>query len=160
MKSGQGFLLVFSLTSQASLRELTELRDQLIRIKDDATVPIVLVGNKSDLAENIAVTRERVHQASHGWGSTPYYETSARRRVNVDEAFRDLVRQIMIQERQAEKAYAAQEKARVGTGFGNGSIGGYPTSGAPNGYDDNRPQQYEKPGRRRRLLGDHKCVIL
>lgn len=40
MKSGQGFLLVFSITSLASLIELHELRDQICRIKDSSSVPL------------------------------------------------------------------------------------------------------------------------
>jgi Ras-related protein Rap-1B len=95
MKQGQGFLLVFSITSLSSLNELAELREQIIRIKDDENVPIVIVGNKSDLEEDRAVSRARAFQVSQHWGSAPYYETSARRRANVDEAFADLCRQII-----------------------------------------------------------------
>jgi Ras-related protein Rap-1B len=148
MKSGQGFLLVFSLTNPPSLRELSEIREQLIRIKDDPNIPIVLVGNKSDLPSQI--TRERIQQSSQGWGNTPYYETSARRRVNVDDAFRDLVRQIMIKERKAEKAMAAQDKSRAGNGSAD-----YYDDGLRQ-YDD-EPQQEQ---RRRNRKRDRMCVIL
>lgn len=95
MKSGQGFLLVFSITSLSSLNELYELRDQIVRIKDDDKVPLVIVGNKSDLEEDRAVSRSRAFSVSEGWGNAPYYETSARRRANVDEVFVDLCRQII-----------------------------------------------------------------
>ena len=95
MKSGQGFLLVFSITSLTSLNELHELRDQIVRIKDDPLVPLVIVGNKSDLEEDRAVTRSRAFQVSQSWNNAPYYETSARARRNVDEAFVDLCRQII-----------------------------------------------------------------
>ncbi|KAI9812791.1 MAG: Ras- protein rsr1 [Pycnora praestabilis] len=95
MKSGQGFLLVFSITSLSSLHELSELRDQIIRIKDDERVPLVIVGNKSDLEEDRAVSRARAFATSQSWGNAPYYETSARRRANVDEVFVDLCRQII-----------------------------------------------------------------
>jgi Ras-related protein Rap-1B len=105
MKTGQGFLLVFSITSLSSLNELTELRDQIIRIKDDERVPIVLVGNKSDLEEDRAVSRARAFAVSQSWGHCPYYETSARRRANVDEVFKDLCRQII--RRDMEMARAA-----------------------------------------------------
>jgi len=80
MKTGQGFLLVFSITSQSSLSELSELREQIIRIKDDENVPIVIVGNKSDLESERLVTRARAFSVSQSWGNAPYYETSARRR--------------------------------------------------------------------------------
>ena len=80
MKTGQGFLLVFSITSQSSLSELSELREQIIRIKDDDNVPIVIVGNKSDLESERVVTRQKAFAMSRSWGNAPYYETSARRR--------------------------------------------------------------------------------
>ncbi|OJJ57025.1 hypothetical protein ASPSYDRAFT_1109598 [Aspergillus sydowii CBS 593.65] len=95
MKQGQGFLLVFSITSMSSLNELSELREQIIRIKDDENVPIVIVGNKSDLEEDRAVPRARAFSLSQSWGNAPYYETSARRRANVNEVFIDLCRQII-----------------------------------------------------------------
>ncbi|THW72614.1 ras-related protein RSR1 [Aureobasidium pullulans] len=95
MKSGQGFLLVFSITSTSSLKELSELREQLVNLKDDPAVPIVLVGNKSDLEEDRAVSRAQAFAVSSGWGNVPYYETSARRRQNVNEVFVDVCRQII-----------------------------------------------------------------
>ncbi|PQE15777.1 transforming p21b protein [Rutstroemia sp. NJR-2017a BBW] len=87
MKTGQGFLLVFSITSQSSLNELSDLREQIIRIKDDENVPIVIVGNKSDLDQDRMVSRQEAFTVSQNWGNAPYYETSARRR--------DLCRQII-----------------------------------------------------------------
>jgi Ras-related protein Rap-1B len=104
MKTGQGFLLVFSITSLSSLNELNEIRDQILRIKDDPAVPIVLVGNKCDLEEDRAVSRGRAFAVSQSWGNAPYYETSARRRANVDECFRDLCRQIIRRDQDAARA--------------------------------------------------------
>lgn len=99
MKTGQGFLLVFSITSMSSLYELQELREQIRRIKEDDNVPMVLVGNKSDLEDDRAVPRARAFKLSQEWGGVPYYEASARRRANVDEAFVDLCRQIIHKDR-------------------------------------------------------------
>ncbi|KAF1965633.1 ras-related protein RSR1 [Bimuria novae-zelandiae CBS 107.79] len=100
MKTGQGFLLVFSITSMSSLYELQELREQIRRIKEDDHVPMVLVGNKSDLEDDRAVPRARAFKLSQDWGGVPYYEASARRRANVDEVFVDLCRQIIHKDRQ------------------------------------------------------------
>ncbi|ORZ37149.1 ras-related protein O-Krev-like protein [Catenaria anguillulae PL171] len=74
MKNGQGFILVYSITSQATFNDLNELRDQIMRVKDADKVPMVLSGNKCDL-EDDRVSRRR-------W------------KTNVDEVFFDLVRQI------------------------------------------------------------------
>lgn len=79
MKKGQGFLLVFSITSASSLSELLSLREEIIRIKDDENVPMVIVGNKSDLEEQRVVPRAKGFSISQRWGA-PYYESSARTR--------------------------------------------------------------------------------
>lgn len=99
MKQGQGFLLVFSITSMNSLHELTELRDMIVRIKDDENVPIVIVGNKSDLEDDRQVSRAKVFQLAQQWGNAPYFETSARRRINVDDIFVNICRRIMENDR-------------------------------------------------------------
>jgi hypothetical protein len=79
MKTGQGFLLVFSITSSSSLSELAGLRDEIIRIKDDENVPIVICGNKADLEDLRSVPRTKGFSISQRWGA-PYYEASARTR--------------------------------------------------------------------------------
>ncbi|KAI9780567.1 MAG: Ras- protein rsr1 [Geoglossum umbratile] len=112
MKSGQGFLLVFSITSLSSLNELAELRDQIIRMKDDENVPLVIVGNKSDLEEDRAVSRARAFSVSQHWGNAPYYETSARWRANVDEVFVDLCRQIIRKDITAAQAREQEAHSR------------------------------------------------
>jgi Ras-related protein Rap-1B len=94
MKTGQGFLLVFSITSQSSLAELAGLRDEIIRIKDDENVPIVICGNKADLEDHRAVPRTKGFSISQRWNA-PYYEASARTKTNVDEVFIDLCRQML-----------------------------------------------------------------
>ena len=136
MKTGQGFLLVFSITSQSSLAELSGLREEIIRIKDDDYIPIVICGNKADLEDMRAVPRTKGFSISQKWGA-PYYEASARTRTNVDEVFIDLCRQ-MLRKADSEGNQAGEE---------------YTT--------DHYSKSYMKKRRRRR--GDsHKtrCVIL
>nr|WOD46206.1 Ras-related protein rsr1 [Trichoderma atroviride] len=97
MKTGQGFLLVFSITSPSSLSELENLREEIIRIKDEENVPMVIVGNKADLEDGRAIARAKGFAVSQKWGA-PYYEASARTRTNVDEVFIDLCRQMLRKE--------------------------------------------------------------
>ncbi|KAL2358873.1 ras small monomeric GTPase [Cryomyces antarcticus] len=112
MQTGQGFLLVFSITSMSSLRELGELRDQIIRIKGDPKVPLVLVGNKSDLEEDRVVSRAEAFSISQRWGNIPYYETSARRRANVDHVFEDICRQMIRKEPVRHERERREKKQR------------------------------------------------
>lgn len=105
IKSGKGFLLVYSVTDENSLKELLALREQVLRIKDSDNVPMVLIGNKCDLDDDRVLSIDDGIQVSQQWGLVPFYETSAMYKTNVDEAFVDVVRQIMRKEAQisAEK---------------------------------------------------------
>jgi GTPase KRas protein len=49
MRTGQGFLLMYSITSRQTFEDLPNFRDQILRNKDADRVPMVIVGNKSDL---------------------------------------------------------------------------------------------------------------
>lgn len=101
IKSGMGFILVYSVTDRQSLEELLDLREQVLRIKDVCRVPMVLVGNKADLKDERVVSIGEGIEVSSKWGKVPFYETSALLRSNVDEVFVDLVRQIMRNELEA-----------------------------------------------------------
>lgn len=94
MKNGQGFALVYSITSQSTLQDLQEIREQILRVKDTDDVPLVLVGNKCDLETERAVGREQGASLARSWGNTAFMETSAKSKINVNEMFCDLVRQI------------------------------------------------------------------
>ena len=95
MKNGQGFLLVYSITAQATFNELQELREQILRVKDQDNVPMVLAGNKADLEDERTIGKDQGFGLSRQF-SCSFYETSAKARVNVQEVFSDLVRQINI----------------------------------------------------------------
>lgn len=49
MRTGQGFVLVYSINSRESFLELETVREQILRTKDVDKVPMIVVGNKSDL---------------------------------------------------------------------------------------------------------------
>lgn len=55
---------------------------------------MVLVGNKCDLEDDRVVSKETGQQLAAQWGSCTHLETSARKKINVDEVFFDLVRQV------------------------------------------------------------------
>jgi len=58
---------------------------------------MVLVGNKCDLEDDRAVTREQALELSERWGNCAFYEASARQRANIDEIFYNVIRQINAQ---------------------------------------------------------------
>ncbi|KAK9474984.1 P-loop containing nucleoside triphosphate hydrolase protein [Dipodascopsis tothii] len=110
IKNGQGFLLVYSLTDAASLRELQKLHEQIARIKDRRSVPIVVAGNKSDLDGQRAVSAADVADVVGAWG-VPHLECSARVHHNVDDIYMNLVRQIIRRESVFTPTALASEKS-------------------------------------------------
>lgn len=51
MQSADAFILVYDITDSDSFAEVRALRDQIHETKESTAVPIVVVGNKVDLAE-------------------------------------------------------------------------------------------------------------
>lgn len=58
MQTGEGVLLVYSITSQQSFKEISAFRQQILRVKDKDYFPMVIVGNKCDLEGRREVTRQ------------------------------------------------------------------------------------------------------
>ncbi|KAK6335422.1 Ras GTPase [Orbilia brochopaga] len=93
MRTGEGFLLVYSITSRDSFEEIVQFQQQILRVKDKDYFPLVVVGNKCDLEHDRQVSAEEGKSLASSFGC-PFKETSAKTRMNVDEAFHELVREI------------------------------------------------------------------
>jgi len=93
MRGGQGFLLVYSVTSRTSFDEISQFREHIIRVKDDDKVPMVLIANKCDMDNDRQVSALEGFELAKAWG-VPFSETSAKLRLNIDESFAELVREI------------------------------------------------------------------
>ncbi|KAL8718796.1 MAG: hypothetical protein Q9225_004106 [Loekoesia sp. 1 TL-2023] len=128
MRTGEGFLLVYSITSRQSFEEILTFQQQILRVKDKDYFPIIIVGNKCDLDAERQVSRkgESAHHPSSinvlpsqpslflttlahlkltVWDLTEgedlarsfgcaFIETSAKSRINVENAFYNIVREI------------------------------------------------------------------
>lgn len=93
-RSGEGFLLVFSITEHESFTATAEFREQILRVKaEEDKIPLLLVGNKSDLEERRQVSVDEARGKADEWG-VQYVETSAKTRANVDKVFFDLMRDV------------------------------------------------------------------
>jgi GTPase KRas protein len=93
MRTGDGFLCVYSITLQASFDEAANLHDHILRVKDSDEVPFVLVGNKCDLEQDREIPYEKGQKLAQDL-KCPFLEASAKTRHNVVEAFETLVREI------------------------------------------------------------------
>ncbi|MHA1911421.1 MAG: Rab family GTPase [Candidatus Kariarchaeaceae archaeon] len=96
-----GALIVFDVTKKESLNSVEEWADELWTNNGRENVPIVLLGNKSDLESAIPEEKilEKVEALSvitreYGY-EVPYMSTSALKGDNVDEAFMQIGRLIL-----------------------------------------------------------------
>ena len=64
MRTGEGFLLVYSITSRQSFEEISTFQQQILRVKDKDYFPIIIVGNKCDLDSEREVSRQGTFEAS------------------------------------------------------------------------------------------------
>ncbi|SCU86197.1 LAMI_0D00848g1_1 [Lachancea mirantina] len=91
MRTGEGFLLAYSVTSRNSFDELMTYYQQIMRVKDVDYVPVFVVGNKSDLEDERQVSFEEGANLAKQFNA-PFLETSAKQAINVEDAFYGLVR--------------------------------------------------------------------
>jgi len=93
-RTGDGFLCVYAITLQSSFEDVTEFHDAILRVKDCDTIPFVLIGNKCDLEDERKISKEEGQQLATELGCK-FMEASAKRKINVDEMFTELVKEIM-----------------------------------------------------------------
>lgn len=93
IKNGQGFVIVYSITSLQTFQDIKTMRDQIQRVKGSERIPMILVGNKADLGHQREVPLEEGASLAQHWGC-PYLETSAKSTQNVNELFIEIVREM------------------------------------------------------------------
>ena len=93
MRSGDGYIIVFSITSVTSFLEVNAIKEQLNIVLDadnNTLIPIILVGNKCDLEEYRQVQSSDAQRLAEEW-RVKYFETSAKNKTNINRIFEELV---------------------------------------------------------------------
>ena len=98
MRHGEGFIFVYSVTDLNSFRMLTNHLKTLERVRNFEPVPVVLVGNKTDLERKRQVTYNEGEALANEMDCS-FLETSARARENIEETFYSIVREIRRREK-------------------------------------------------------------
>jgi GTPase KRas protein len=96
MRNCQGFLVVYDITKKKSLFELEDYIQSIQRAKEADKVPVVIIGNKCDMANEREVTDNMLNDFLKKFWEIPHLETSAKLRTNIDEAFELLIRQVKL----------------------------------------------------------------
>jgi len=126
-------VLVYDVTSPSSFKNLESWRDEFLiqaSPRDPENFPFVVIGNKVDMADNrtvslfpllfthsnlkchynkrflfiLKVTTKRAQQWCQEKNNVPYFETSAKEAVNVEQAFQTIAKNALAREK-AEDLY-------------------------------------------------------
>eukprot|EP01113_Clastostelium_recurvatum_P050049 TRINITY_DN938_c0_g1_i1.p1 TRINITY_DN938_c0_g1~~TRINITY_DN938_c0_g1_i1.p1 ORF type:complete len:196 (-),score=27.29 TRINITY_DN938_c0_g1_i1:103-690(-) len=119
VKNGMGFILVFSIISRASYLEITDLHEQIVRVKESEDVPMVVVGNKIDMEDTRQVPRKEAEGLCKTF-KCEYVESSAKTNTNIDLIFQTIVRLIS-----ASRPSKGRGRASTRGGKGGSSGGGF-----------------------------------
>ena len=93
MRSGQGFMLIYSITNKPSFDELECFREQILRVRDVDKVPMIIVGNHLERDSERAVAQDEGRALASRFGC-PWMELSTKCALRIEDAFYEVVREI------------------------------------------------------------------
>ncbi|KAF2421824.1 ras-domain-containing protein [Tothia fuscella] len=172
IRDGEGFVLVYSISSRASFARIEKFHRQIQRVKESSQsgspsypgsplsttsigsgsygpAPVMLVGNKCDRVTEREVSTQEGHALARELGCD-FVEASAKNCVNVEKAFYDVVRQLR---RQKQQMYRTSDRRGTHTSEREGR--------GPRRPDRDYPRDNGRNGRRHREgRKDKTCTIL
>lgn len=136
IRDGEGFVLVYSITSRSSFTRIRRFHSQIQRVKDSSSAgspttasylsspvpqsmlpgshaPVMLVGNKSDRVTEREVSTQEGAALAKEMGCD-FVEASAKNCINVEKAFYEVVRSLRRQRQDTQLT-------RTGTNHGRAS---------------------------------------
>ncbi|CAG9824225.1 unnamed protein product [Phaedon cochleariae] len=96
ISSADAFILVYDVTDATTFEEARALRDQIYETKCSTNVPIVVVGNKTDLAGDREIDTATTESVVTVDWENGFVEASAKDNVNVTKVFKELLAQAKV----------------------------------------------------------------
>ncbi|CCJ29920.1 unnamed protein product, partial [Pneumocystis jirovecii] len=112
IKNGDGFLLVYSVSSRSTFDRIKRFRDQIVQTKNTQFIPLMLVGNKSDKIYDREVSFQEGQSLAHLYGCQ-FVETSAKSSVNVEFAFYNLIKAIRNLKMNKDRVVLKKERKNI-----------------------------------------------
>jgi GTPase SAR1 family protein len=95
-KAVDGYMVLYSFTNRKSLEYLNEMLEKIASIKQKhpADLPMIIIGNKTDLFEERTVDeKEGLEVAKHF--NIPHFTMSAKKNENIDLVFNSIIKYSM-----------------------------------------------------------------
>ena len=89
-RNSEACILVFDLTTVETFQNVETWRNEFLNTlnpPDADTYPFILLGNKSDMSNDIKVKNEDIENYCKEHNNMPYFATSAKDDINLEEAF-------------------------------------------------------------------------
>ncbi|KAK4872643.1 hypothetical protein RN001_014672 [Aquatica leii] len=96
ISSADAFILVYDVNDVSTFEEVRALRDQIHETKCSSAVPIVVVGNKTDLVGNREVDTAMTESVVTVDWENGFVECSAKDNINVSKVFKELLAQAKV----------------------------------------------------------------
>ena len=152
IRDGEGFILVYSITSRSSFTRIRKFHSQIQRVKESTSAsspttagylasptspsmhmahkpaPVMLVGNKSDRVVDREVSTQEGSALAKDMGCS-FVEASAKNCINVEKAFYDVVRSLRDMRQDSPITRPIHDKKN--DRFGSGSDGRRKDGGRP-----------------------------
>jgi len=94
-------VLVFDVNVAKTFDNLDSWRDEFLiqaAPRDPDRFPFVVIGNKIDMENTRVVSTKRLQQWCQTKGDIPFFETSAKEAINVEQAFQTIAKNALLQE--------------------------------------------------------------
>ena len=104
IRDGQCFIFVYAVDDEKSLNYIQELYEDVLSVKKKLP-PILILGNKCDLPQPFAVTKEKAEATSRQkWSGIPVIETSAKTCINIKESIEQILRMYLEYDKNVKKS--------------------------------------------------------
>ena len=97
-RGADGCILTYDVTNLSSFRNLDDWKNEFLIqscANDPDNFPFIVIGNKTDLP-NREVSSRRAQFWSDDNNALPHFETSAKEFININEAFKEIIRRALI----------------------------------------------------------------
>lgn len=94
MSTGDGYILVYSITDDTTFAKLDRVREEVIRAQGGRLIPIFLVGTKKDLTSDRAVSEKERNAKARQWNCQSF-EVSSKTNDGVDDCFEKMVQAVL-----------------------------------------------------------------
>lgn len=107
--TGDIFFLVYSITDEESFEEVRRLREQILVQRAEKPVTIAVLGNKCDMPEKDRfLPLETLDCIVNIEWEHYHFETSAKKGINVDKAFKDVLQEIKLKREKSKSTIVSE----------------------------------------------------